>query len=147
MLYWLTVFLIALCDYADSRTLSGVLEPLQYDFYVFSFNSPLTFELSTHAGDADLYVTQGSSNPTYYDYDMISATTGVEVIQIPETFSSPVRVGVFASAQYYNTSYVLQVTSDEPLMGIRRNHKDKDASWTWGDVFWFILEIIFELLV
>ena len=46
---------------------SGVLEPLQYDFYVFSFNSPLTFELSTHAGDADLYVTQGSSNPTYYE--------------------------------------------------------------------------------
>ena len=47
---------------------------------------------------------------------MLSATTGVEIIQIPETFSSPVRVGVFASAQYINTSYSLEVSSGNAFL-------------------------------
>ncbi|KAL5254845.1 hypothetical protein ACHWQZ_G014325 [Mnemiopsis leidyi] len=147
MVYWPAAILILVCNLVDSRTLSGILEPSQYDFFVFSFNSPLTFVLSTHAGDADLYITQSSSNPTYHDYDLLSATTGVEIIQIPESFSSPVRVGVFASAQYTNTSYSLEVSSDDPLTG-NKKYLGKDASsWSWGDVFWFILEIVFEIMV
>ena len=53
-------------------------------------------------------------------YDILSATTGVEVIQIPETFSSPVRVGVFASAQYVNTSYSLLISSGLSLLAVQK---------------------------
>ena len=151
-------------------------------------DTKITYTNKSHDGQSALFFTCSFILIEWHRrYDMLSATTGVEIIQIPETFSSPVRVGVFASAQYINTSYSLEVSSgnaflstisilklildfwfkkftrneltsyttdhvvfaisDDPLTGNKKYPGKDTSSWSWGDVFWFILEIVFEIMV
>lgn len=141
---------VLLLQSSFSHIIRGILEPFNYDYYVFSFNTPPTLILMTSSGDADLFVSQSSNKPSYHEYDLQSTTTGTECIVIPGSFSSPIEVGIFAAAQYGNTSYTLQISTDELVTdkyGKLLRYEDASTPWTWADLFWVILELILEIIV
>jgi len=135
---------------SDASPISGSLSPLTSHFYTFSFSSPPLFVLKTECGDADLYVSNNYTHPSYEKYDLQSATTDVEILQTPSYFTSPVRVGVFGAMPYVLTNYTLHLLSNETDLSINSESSNvsewlENITAVAGFVFQLVIEILTHL--
>ncbi|XP_046400909.1 UPF0669 protein C6orf120 homolog isoform X2 [Ischnura elegans] len=62
-------------------------------------------------GDADLYVSQFLSKPTFdpLAYCLHSATCGVDVVHIPKSFRRPIGIGIYGHSSHEVSLYTLDV--------------------------------------
>lgn len=65
----------------------------------------------TSEGDADIYVSQTNLSPTYDldNFDLYSATCGVDVVTIPESFKRPLGLGIYGHYAHETSVYHLEV--------------------------------------
>ena len=149
---------------------SKVVEAEQYKYFKVYSEGPFKIELESLTGDADLYVSDESTQPTYENYVLKSATCGIDTIHVPSSFRRPIHVGVYGYFVFERSEFTIQVLpEEEPFdwfsdynqeveVDENFNRKpgpsrpppppkmDEEESILWT-IFIGILKIIFDILV
>lgn len=76
------------------------------------YEGPIALHLYSQSGDADLYVSQHNSKPTFdpETYCLQSSTCGVDSVDIPKGFRRPVGIGVYGHPSHESSNYLLEVS-------------------------------------
>ncbi|XP_049806327.1 UPF0669 protein C6orf120 homolog [Schistocerca nitens] len=140
-----------------------------YTYYSLSYEGYIRLYLYSLNGDADLYVSQYVSKPTY-DPGLNcaqSTTCGVDVVDIPRSFRRPVGIGVYGHPSHQRTEYRLEAyyiddehdsgdvdirssgTVETGSTGVPKKKKASDdttdESVIWSFVF-YIFEVAFDIM-
>lgn len=81
-----------------------------YTYYSLSYEGHIRIYLYSISGDADLYVSQYVTKPTF-DPGLNcaqSTTCGVDVVDIPRSFRRPVGIGVYGHPSHEKSEYRLE---------------------------------------
>ncbi|CAG9863522.1 unnamed protein product [Phyllotreta striolata] len=89
----------------------GLIGNESFDYYYIYHSGNIVISLTTREGDADLYISQTAVYPTFYpdNYDLHSATCGLDSIEIPSNFETPIAVGIYGHSGHEVSNYVLEV--------------------------------------
>ena len=120
----LCVPIAALLIIADSglgeevlQSLDGVVGAENYTYYRLSRTGHLRVEMISLEGDADLYVSDKTGSPDYEDFTQESVTCGLDVVEIPASYSRPVGIGVYGypgkEISKYRISIILVSETDD----------------------------------
>ncbi|KAK0178143.1 hypothetical protein PV328_002120 [Microctonus aethiopoides] len=95
-----------LLHYVSDETSGG-----SYKYYSLMYEGVIKIILLSQKGDADLYLSQTISKPTYEpdQYCLQSTTCGEDIIFIPESFKRPVSIGVYGHPSHETSHYNLLV--------------------------------------
>ncbi|KAL7299564.1 hypothetical protein TKK_0007641 [Trichogramma kaykai] len=99
---------------ASEHLLHNVIDEVQsgsYKYYSLTYDGLIKIRLTTQLGDADIYVSQTTTKPTYEpdNYCLQSTTCGEDVVYIPHSFVRPVSIGVYGHPSYDTSRYTLLV--------------------------------------
>jgi len=88
---------------------AGAIEKDNFSYFYINSHGPIILNLTSLIGDADLYISDSNMYPTYHpeSYTLHSATCGEDIIVVPESFESPIAVGVFGHAE--SSFYSLEI--------------------------------------
>ena len=94
------------------HSVSGEVPRGQFTYYILMFDGPITLNLYSRSGDADLYISQHISRPTYEldSHCLQSVTCGVDTVHIPASFKRPIGIGVYGHTSHDVSSYLLEAT-------------------------------------
>ena len=87
------------------------VEAEQYRYIQIDRDGDYRVELHSLQGDADLYVSDETTSPSYQDYQVKSTTCGDDVVYVPNYFLRPVYVGVYGHISYDQSKFILKVFS------------------------------------
>lgn len=81
-------------------------------YYILMFEGPITLNLYSRSGDADLYISQHLAKPTYEpdSYCLQSVTCGVDTVHIPTSYKRPIGIGVYGHISHDVSSFLLEAT-------------------------------------
>lgn len=129
----LTLLLLALCpaqcleplvgqiDHRDiifQEVIEGEVEFENFTYYIVDSNEDIILNLTSLAGDCDLYISQARRsgenppNPTIDtdSYDLQSTTCGEDVIAINREVIRPFTIGIYAHPSHHLCMFRLQIT-------------------------------------
>ena len=80
----------------------GLVGAGNYSYYSLQDDDPVRLVLTTLTGDADLYVSEVLSKPTFelQEHTSSSASCGVDAVDLPRTVQRPVYVAVYGHPRY-----------------------------------------------
>lgn len=89
--------------------ITGQVSAENYTYYSFSQPGTYVLHLKSLQGDADIYVSEGHSHPTFHadDHQLSSTTCGDDRVEIPADFRRPVGIGIYGAFGYETTIYEL----------------------------------------
>ncbi|XP_017880589.1 UPF0669 protein C6orf120 homolog [Ceratina calcarata] len=125
-----------------------------YKYYSLSYDGFIKIILISEIGDADLYVSQITTKPTF-DPDqncLQSITCGDDIILIPDSFKRPVSIGIYGHPSHENSTYVLLVyqTSDTEHVSYEKSSQadgnENQGSSVSTFIMWYLLDILFHIL-
>ncbi|XP_071449642.1 UPF0669 protein C6orf120 homolog [Hetaerina americana] len=93
------------------HSLAGQVSGGNYSYYTLTYEGPITLSLVTNLGDADLYVSQFLSKPTFdpLTYCLHSATCGNDIVHIPKRFRRPIGIGIYGYSSHEISRFILEV--------------------------------------
>ena len=106
--------------------------------------------LDSTAGDADLYVSSTTLSPDYINYELCSATCGLDDVIIPSEMIRPVGVGIFGHPSHEISEYVLSVWLDANAVssnGDNFHSENGDEESVFWSILWGVLNILVDMLV
>lgn len=111
-LFILVLCIVSVC--AEKQLLhavSGEVARGNYTYYSLVYEGPITLHLFSKLGDADLYISQKVSKPTFEPdtYCLQSSTCGLDIIHIPKNFHRPIGIGVYGHPSHELSIYLLEV--------------------------------------
>ena len=83
-----------------------------YTYFKLSKEGSLQLILYSEEGDADVYVSESTLTPTAENYDFMSGTCGVDVVELPQELKRPIGVGIFGHPNHELSIYSLEVYAD-----------------------------------
>uniref|UniRef100_A0A9J2P886 DOMON domain-containing protein n=1 Tax=Ascaris lumbricoides TaxID=6252 RepID=A0A9J2P886_ASCLU len=88
----------------------GDLAPSNWSFFELKWEGRLRIILDSLNGDADLYLSYTKASGKrpgvgVHDHDMLSATCGLDVLDVPQSAKRPVHLGVYGHPSKSETSY------------------------------------------
>ncbi|XP_028176727.1 UPF0669 protein C6orf120 homolog isoform X1 [Ostrinia furnacalis] len=94
-------------------TVVGAVGAGNFSYWQLGHTGPLLVELTSLAGDADLYVSD-TIRPSYEvdKNNFSSATCGPDLVNIPSDFPRPIGIGVFGHWSHHLSEYSIQVFLD-----------------------------------
>ena len=96
-------------DYVG-QSVGGEVGPGNYTYYTLRQAGHVQMVLTSAAGDADLYVADASNErPTFLldEHQLSSTTCGLDIVDIPASFSRPVHIGVYGHPNYLLSVYTM----------------------------------------
>lgn len=107
------LFVLLVVTSADHllHSVAGEVGRGNYTYYSLMYDGPITLYLHSELGDADLYVSQTVTKPTFEPetYCLQSSTCGLDVIHIPQSFLRPIGIGVYGHISHEVSVYLLEV--------------------------------------
>jgi len=103
--------------------------------------------LDSTAGDADLYVSSTTLSPDYMNYELCSATCGLDDVTIPSEMIRPIGVGIFGHPSHEISEYELSVWLDESAMSSNGDKNSNSEDEEEESLFWSILLGVLKLIV
>lgn len=91
------------------QSLKGTIGAENYTYYRLTRVGALQVELVSTVGDADLYVSDKTLNPTFDEYTAQSITCGKDVIEIPESYERPIGIGVYGYPNSETSEYIISI--------------------------------------
>ena len=109
-------------DYVG-QSVAGEVEAGNFTYYTLRQTGHIKMVLYSITGDADIYVSDASNErPTFMfeEHMMSSATCGLDVVDIPASFSRPVHIGVYGHPNYPHTTFnmdgvIVEETEEDPF--------------------------------
>ncbi|PIK45866.1 hypothetical protein BSL78_17265 [Apostichopus japonicus] len=140
------------------QTLKGEVGAGNFTYFKLTKEGPIQLVVKTLEGDADIYVSDSTSKPTFKNYDIQSTTYGDEVIDIPSSSKRPVAVGIYGHPFSDLTLFQMDIywlfTEDSDkemyshysgLPSFSEEHSEDEESLLWTIIINF-LKILLEVL-
>ena len=96
-------------DYVG-QSVSGEVEAGNYTYYTLRQTGHVSMVLTSHLGDADLYIADADNErPTFMfdEHDLSSTTCGQDTVDIPASFRRPVNIAVYGHPNYLLSKFTL----------------------------------------
>lgn len=132
-----------------------------YKYYSLMYDGLIKIQLTSQSGDADLYISQTTTKPTYEpDYYCLRSTTcGEDIIFIPKSFKRPVGIGVYGHPSHDISKYSLLVyqlaapPEEDEIEGTNRNQDSlqrdyepkKERSSFAVALLWSLIDVLFQI--
>ena len=145
------------------QTVTGTVPSGNYSYYRLSRHGNVRLVLRTLEGDADVYVSGTTLNPTYENYDEKSTTYGEEIIDISEMVNRPVGIGIYGHPFHQNDTFyefdILQDTREvidpwrtepdqaEPSLGKLFTDEDPEKESLLWNIFIGILKVAVDIMI
>ena len=117
------------------ESVEGSVDAGNYSYYSYNGNHKIRLVLTTHLGDADLYVSQSDSSgrvvkPKFDlgEHDLQSVTCGLDIIQIDEEFRRPISIAVYGHPRHETTVFTLDVIGVDYFDDNDKNDSNIDIS-------------------
>lgn len=126
-----------------------------YSYYKLKFPGEITLILTSMQGDADLYVSENESEPDFENYDLKSATCGVDMTTVPTSFNRPTYIGVYGHihspfSEYRLTAILNYTESTDSVDNFNEENYtkgDKENQIGRGSFIWDLFVLIFKILM
>lgn len=159
------IFLNSLCcltektEFKNYAKFHGEVGAGNFSYYSLSEAGDVTFILYSSKGDADIYVAQEKEFLNFQDYDLSSATCGVDKVLVPASFSRPVHIGIYGHVHKPLSKYTLVAiinrTDTESIMDqiMLDSVQDSDDESSDGNTsffssfVWELLETLLQILL
>ncbi|XP_017761700.1 PREDICTED: UPF0669 protein v1g209471-like [Eufriesea mexicana] len=127
-----------LLHYATGEVVGG-----SYNYYSLADDCGIKIVLISETGDADLYVSQIITKPTYEpdQYCFQSATCAEDIVVIPNSSKRPINIGVYGHPSYENSKYILVVFQ---ITEIDNDQEQEPLIST--SITWYLLDLLFRIL-
>jgi len=108
--------------------------------------------LDSSSGDADIYVSSATLSPDYRNYQLCSATCGLDEVVIPSDMIRPIGVGIFGHPSHEISEFILTVWVDGNSMSSNgdkinfNSESDQEESLLWS-IALGMLKILLDMLV
>lgn len=86
--------------------------PGNYSYFKLSRQGNVRIFVETLKGDADIYVSETNSKPTFEDYDFKSVTCGEDYVDIPDSFKRPAAIAIYGHPRFSETKFRCSVYVD-----------------------------------
>ncbi|XP_006882851.1 PREDICTED: UPF0669 protein C6orf120 homolog [Elephantulus edwardii] len=83
-----------------------------YSYLRLSQAGRVVLRMHSLRGDADLYVSDSTLQPSFDDYALQSATCGPDAVAVPAHFRRPVGIGVYGHPSHRESEFVMRVYLD-----------------------------------
>ncbi|KAK6626779.1 hypothetical protein RUM44_009256 [Polyplax serrata] len=115
----------AISQLTDARyeflwAVTGDVKKENFTYYYVMYDGTLQLELTSTAGDCDLYVSQNTVKPTYEPENncLQSTTCGTDVVIVPKSFNRPFGIGVFGHPSHEVSQYILTISRVDDSLDI-----------------------------
>ena len=130
------------------HSFTGTVGAGNYTYYRLSRKGDLTIYLESLEGDADLYISDKTEEPTYLNYEYQSTTCGEDSITISPSFPRPVNIGVYGHIHKVISKYRLVILGEKLDNYVEKspgkNEEEESVIWT---IFVGILKILVDILL
>ena len=109
LLYWL---LYSTSGENVLQSFTGTLGPGNYSYFSLHEPGEITLIVESIIGDADIYVSEKVSKPTYMEYDIQSTTCGIDKVTVPKLFKRPVGIAIYGHPHSPETNYKITAVRD-----------------------------------
>ena len=123
-----------------------------YTNFKLTKNGNIRIYLQSLSGDADIYVSETNSKPTFEDYDLKSVTCGDDYVDIPDSFQRPTAIAIYGHPRQDESVFRCSVFLDRrdpsqsdidiPQQGAGFDLEEDHPGWAFlFKVLEFILEV------
>lgn len=135
-------------------TFNGKIGPGNYTYYTLNQKGKITLILESLVGDVDIYLSKDVERPNYLEYDLQSATCGLDIIPVPNAYPRPLHVALFGYARSIISEYKL--TAIEDFSGVyeerskeRYTSKNEDGEdeQSFKSLLWTIILGILKIIL
>nr|CAG4640726.1 EOG090X03DI [Eulimnadia texana] len=97
------------------QVVTASIEAGNFTYYTLTYNGFISLVLESLEGDADLYISQHTLQPSFNPetYCLHSASCGIDQIDIPSSFQRPIGVAVYGHPFHPISTYTLSVILKE----------------------------------
>ena len=103
---------------------TGTIGPGNYTYFTLNEKGRVTLILESLSGDVDIYLSKDVEKPNYAEYDLQSATCGLDKISVPKSYPRPLHIALYGYIQSTVSEYKLTVVKDATA-GYDQNNFDK----------------------
>ncbi|KAE8601729.1 hypothetical protein XENTR_v10013774 [Xenopus tropicalis] len=107
------------------HVLQGQIGAGNYSYLRLNHEGTIILQVQSLKGDADIYVSSLTLNPTFDDYELQSTTCGLDKITIAHHLSRPVGIGIYGHPSHMESEFELKVYYDRTV----REDPFADASY------------------
>ena len=110
--FWIFIFenvTNSVCDLFHVQSFNGSVAAENFTYYKLVLEGHVFIKLQSFEGDADLYVSSETMQPTWKDYMMKSDTCSNELVVVDKYLERPIGIGVYGYVQYAVSKYQLSV--------------------------------------
>jgi len=104
-------------------TFTGTIGPGNYTYFTLNEKGRVSLILESLSGDVDIYLSKDVEKPNYAEYDLQSATCGIDKISVPKSYPRPLHIALYGYVQSTVSEYKLTVVKD--AVGYDPNNFDK----------------------
>lgn len=87
-----------------------------YSYLRLSHEGRIILEMQSLRGDADMYVSDATLNPSFDEYELQSMTCGLDVVVVPDHFKRPVGIGIYGHPFYTESEFEIKVYYDQTII-------------------------------
>ncbi|XP_018120732.1 UPF0669 protein C6orf120 homolog [Xenopus laevis] len=106
------------------HVVQGQIGAGNYSYLRLNHEGTIILQVLSLKGDADIYVSSLTLNPTFDDYELQSTTCGLDKVTIPHDFSRPVGIGIYGHPYHPESEFELKVYYDET---VRKDHFARES--------------------
>nr|XP_019967451.1 PREDICTED: UPF0669 protein C6orf120 homolog [Paralichthys olivaceus] len=133
-----------------------------YSYLRLNHDGRIILHMQSLKGDADLYVSDKTLQPSFDTYKLQSATCGQDVVVVPGDFVRPVGIGIYGHPSHQESEFEMRVFYDQTVPqnpfdagllskdGHEQEQSPQAADEKEGSIVWTILigllKIILEIL-
>ncbi|XP_063773832.1 UPF0669 protein C6orf120 homolog [Pseudophryne corroboree] len=115
------------------HVVQGQIGAGNYSYLRLNQEGRIILEMKSLRGDADMYVSDSTLNPSFDVYELQSTTCGLDVIVVPDHFHRPVGIGIYGHPFYIDSEFEIKVYFDrtiheDPFAGASYDPEQLEAS-------------------
>ncbi|XP_018415481.1 PREDICTED: UPF0669 protein C6orf120 homolog [Nanorana parkeri] len=104
-----------------------------YSYLRLNHEGRIILEMQSLRGDADMYVSDATLNPSFDEYELHSMTCGQDVVVVPDYFKRPVGIGIYGHPFYKESEFEIKVyydptIHDDPFADASYDPEEMEAS-------------------
>uniref|UniRef100_A0A8D0GC72 Chromosome 6 open reading frame 120 n=1 Tax=Sphenodon punctatus TaxID=8508 RepID=A0A8D0GC72_SPHPU len=147
------------------HVVQGQIGAGNYSYLRLTHEGKIILHMQSLKGDADLYVSDTTLQPSFDEYELQSVTCGKDVVYVPAHFHRPVGIGIYGHPSHQESEFEMKVYYDRTVVypfgkasnnpeevaaSQKQSRSTEDDSQDEESVFWTILigilKLIFEIL-
>ncbi|NXO76000.1 CF120 protein, partial [Sitta europaea] len=145
------------------HVVQGQIGAGNYSYLRLNHEGKIVLQMRSVKGDADLYVSDATLQPSFDEYELQSATCGRDTVHVPAHFRRPVGIAVYGHPSHLQSTFEMRVYYDSTLgqhpfgeasydpeeMEAQQKHSQaaQEQSQEEESVFWTILIGILKLIL